>query len=158
MNNYVYCRPVVNHRWCNITHIVMSTIMFQWLRDCHLGPNVRACMLSHFTCVRLSDPMDSSPPGSSVRGILQAKILEWAAMPSSRGSSWPGIKPTFPTTLEVLVGSLSTELPRKPGAQCTQIQTVVLVYTSWVILAKSHELSKIQLFLCKILTIIPTTP
>ena len=30
-----------------------------------------------------------SPPGSPVRGILQARILEWVAMPSSRGSSWP---------------------------------------------------------------------
>ena len=31
--------------------------------------------------VRLCDPMDSSPPGSSVHGILQARILEWVAMP-----------------------------------------------------------------------------
>ena len=34
-------------------------------------------------------PYDCSPPGSSVHGILQARILEWSAMPSSRGSSWP---------------------------------------------------------------------
>ena len=33
--------------------------------------------------------MDCRPPGSSVRGILQARILEWVAMPSSRGSSQP---------------------------------------------------------------------
>ena len=33
--------------------------------------------------------MDCSPPGSSVDGILQAGVLEWVAMPSSRGSSWP---------------------------------------------------------------------
>ena len=33
--------------------------------------------------------MDSQPPGSSVHGILQARILEWAAIPFSRGSSWP---------------------------------------------------------------------
>ena len=32
--------------------------------------------------------MNHSPPGSSVHGILQARILEWVAMPSSRGSSW----------------------------------------------------------------------
>ena len=37
----------------------------------------------------LRDPMDYSPPDSSVHGILQARILEWVAMPSSRGSSWP---------------------------------------------------------------------
>ena len=35
----------------------------------------------------LRDPIDCSPPGSSVRGMLQARILEWVAMPSSRGSS-----------------------------------------------------------------------
>ena len=33
------------------------------------------------------DPMDYSQPGSSVCGILQARILEWVAMPFSRGSS-----------------------------------------------------------------------
>ena len=32
-------------------------------------------------------PMDSDPPGSSVHGISQARILEWVAVPSSRGSS-----------------------------------------------------------------------
>ena len=43
-----------------------------------------ACMLSH---VRLCDPLDCSPPGSSVHGILQERILEWVAISSSRGSS-----------------------------------------------------------------------
>ena len=33
--------------------------------------------------------MDCGPPGSSVHGILQTRILEWVAVPSSRGSSWP---------------------------------------------------------------------
>ena len=37
----------------------------------------------------LCHPMDCSPPGSSVHGILQARILQWVAMPSFRGSSWP---------------------------------------------------------------------
>ena len=37
------------------------------------------------SCLTLCDPMDYRPPGSSVHGILQARILEWAAMPSSRG-------------------------------------------------------------------------
>ena len=35
----------------------------------------------------LCNPMDCSPPGSSVHGILQARILEWVAIPFSRGSS-----------------------------------------------------------------------
>ena len=40
-------------------------------------------------CRTLCDPMDCSQPGSSVHGILQARILEWVAMPCSRGSSRP---------------------------------------------------------------------
>ena len=39
------------------------------------------------SCPILCDPMDCSPPDSSVRGILQARILKWVAMPSFRGSS-----------------------------------------------------------------------
>ena len=45
-------------------------------------------------CPTLCDPMDCSPPGSSVHGILQARILTWVVMPSSRGSSHPGTEPT----------------------------------------------------------------
>ena len=41
------------------------------------------------SCPILCDPMDCSPPDSSVHGILQARILEWVAIPFSRGSSWP---------------------------------------------------------------------
>ena len=48
-----------------------------------------SCMLSHFSCVWLCDPMGCSPPGSSFQGILPARILDWVVMPSSRGSSWP---------------------------------------------------------------------
>ena len=40
-------------------------------------------------CPTLCDPRDCSPPGSSVHGILQARLLEWVAMPSLRGSSQP---------------------------------------------------------------------
>ena len=47
----------------------------------HSISNHMACMLlSHFSRVRLCDPMDHGPPGSSVHGILQARILEWVAM------------------------------------------------------------------------------
>ena len=44
-------------------------------------------MLVTQLCPILCDPMDYSPPGSSVNGILQARILEWVAIPFSRGSS-----------------------------------------------------------------------
>ena len=41
------------------------------------------------SCLTLCDPVDCSPPGSSVHGILQARILEWGAIAFSRGSSRP---------------------------------------------------------------------
>ena len=41
------------------------------------------------SCLILCNPMDCSPPSSSVYGILQAKILKWVAISSSWGSSWP---------------------------------------------------------------------
>ena len=64
--------------------------------SCH-GPPLSICrnwwkkmkVLAPQSCPTLCDPMECSPPVSSVQGILQARILEWAAMPSSGGSSWP---------------------------------------------------------------------
>ena len=41
------------------------------------------------SCLTLCDPMDCSLPGSSAHGILEARILEWVARSSSRGSSQP---------------------------------------------------------------------
>ena len=43
------------------------------------------CVLSHFSCVQLCNPIDCSPPGSSVHRILQARTLEWVTISSSRG-------------------------------------------------------------------------
>ena len=52
------------------------------------------CAKSLQPCPALCDPMDCSPPGSSDNGILQARILEWVAMPFSRGSPLtPAIEP-----------------------------------------------------------------
>ena len=44
-------------------------------------------LLSHFSCVRLCNPIDRSPPGSPVPGILQARTLEWVAI--SFSNIWP---------------------------------------------------------------------
>ena len=45
-------------------------------------------LFSHWVMPTLCDPMDCSPPNSSVHGILQVKILEWLAISFSRGSSY----------------------------------------------------------------------
>ena len=48
---------------------------------------MRACAQSLQSCPALCDPVDCSLPGSSVQGILQARILEWVVVPFSRASS-----------------------------------------------------------------------
>ena len=56
------------------------------------------CAQSPRSCLTLCDQTDCSPPGSSVHGLLQARILEGVAMPSSRGNlPNPEIKLTSPT-------------------------------------------------------------
>ena len=73
---------------------------------------VCVCMHTHAKllqlCLTLCDPMDLSPPGFSVHGILQARVLVWVAMPSSRGSSDPGIKPASLMSPALAGGFFST--------------------------------------------------
>ena len=58
---------------------------------CRQKDRVNVCVYAKLLhlCLSLCDPMDCSPPGSSVQGSLQARILQWVAIPSSRGSSRP---------------------------------------------------------------------
>ena len=51
--------------------------------------NCGGCCLVSRLCLTLCNPLGYSPPGSSVHGISQARILEWGVISSSRGSSWP---------------------------------------------------------------------
>jgi len=67
------------------------------------------------SCLTLCDPTDYSLPGFCVHGVLQARILEWVAIPSSRGSSRPrGSNLSFLHLLPWLVGSLPQAPPGKP--------------------------------------------
>ena len=77
---YLWEDPTIQTRTCSRSSAnVWWSHHFELLR----------CVVSHFSRVWLWDRMNCSPPGSSVHGILQARILEWVAMPSPRGSSWP---------------------------------------------------------------------
>ena len=53
------------------------------------SPLLTQSVLVTQSCETLCNPMDCSPPGTSARGIPQARILEWVAIPISRGSSQP---------------------------------------------------------------------
>ena len=64
------------------------------MSDCHICSLFSATAASLLqSWPTLCDPMDCSPPGSSVHGILQARVLEGVAMPSSGDLPDPGIKP-----------------------------------------------------------------
>ena len=66
------------------------------------------CAQSLQSCLILCDPMDCSPPGSSVHGILLARILEWVAIPSSRASSRPRDRTSIPTFSALAGGFFTT--------------------------------------------------
>ena len=66
------------------------------------------------SCPTLCDPRDCSPSGSSVHGILQGRILEWEAIPFSRGLPDPGIERSSPI---LQAESLPSEPPGKPEIQ-----------------------------------------
>ena len=69
---------------------ILRVVQLSLQRSCRVGfCSLCVCMLSRFSCIRFCDSMDCSPPGFSVCGISQARILQWIAMPSSRGSSRP---------------------------------------------------------------------
>ena len=75
----------------------------------------------------LCDHMDCSLPGYSVRGIYQAIILGWVAMPSSGVSSNPGIKPASLMSLALagwfFITSATCEALRNP-VQCSSVQSL----------------------------------
>ena len=79
------------------------------------------------SCLTLCDPMDCTPLGSSVHGILQAIILEWVAMTSSRGSFQPRDQTHISCTSCLAGGFFTIELPEKP--MYIYVCVCVCVYT-----------------------------
>ena len=69
-------------------------LFYAWYNRIHTQ-----CVLNRFSCVfsslTLCEPTDCSLPDSSVHGILQASILQWATLPSSRESLDPRIEPKY---------------------------------------------------------------
>ena len=74
------------------------------------------------SCPTVCYPIDCSPPGSSVHGILQARILEWVTMPSSRGSSLPIA--TEWTPVSCIAGRLFTIWATRKGCNAGVVGSV----------------------------------
>ena len=77
-----------------------------------LAAKARMCVLVAQSCPTLCDPMDCSPPGSSVHGILQPRILYWRELPCPPPGDLPdlGIEPGSP---DLQTDSLPSEPPGK---------------------------------------------
>ena len=99
------------------------------------------------SCPILCDPMDCSPPDSSVHGVLQARILEWVAMPFSRESSQPRGQTSLLRLLYWQAGSLSLAPPGSPW-----IQNVSFLLSTWTpcrgcwrpAVASAHDLTLVE--------------
>ena len=93
-NKIIYRQLPGIQRWPTHWGVTIKTTTILWL----VSPPINllsqqivlwgSCSVTQL-CPTLCNPMDCSLPDSSVHGILQARTLEWGAMPSSRGSSWP---------------------------------------------------------------------
>ena len=81
------------------------------LCPCSGSAPVHAVCLVTQSCPTPCDPVDCSPPGSSVRGILQAAMLEWVAIPFSRGSSQPRDQTCVSCISGIAGGFLTAEPP-----------------------------------------------
>ena len=123
--------------------------------------NVVLCLVTQ-SCLTFCNPMDCNPPGSSVHGILQARILEWVAMPSSRGSSQAReYNPAFPHCRQILYhlshqghprilewvvctfsrGTLPAELPEKPKIYNRLDKFAVYIYLKCIEICCNANLS-----------------
>ena len=86
------------------------------------------CAQSVKSCPTLCNPIDRSPPGSSVHEMLQTRILEWVAMPSSRGSS----RAKDPTYISCIAGRFFTAEPQgRPTPSLSMFKSVFFSLPLW---------------------------
>ena len=88
---------------------MVFTLCFSWPKSqssVQLFNLHHVCMLSRFSLIRLCNSMDCSPSASFVHEVLQGRILEWVAMPSSRGSSKPRDQTASPVASALHTDSL----------------------------------------------------
>ena len=84
-----------------------------------LSYRIRALLNLNMLCLTLRDPINYSPPVSSLHGIFQARILEWIAISFSRGSSWLRDWTRSPA---LQADSLPSEPPEKPYSEQSWIK------------------------------------
>ena len=129
MNLLIFIALVITLFWVRkfIQNRSLRTVTFSPIpQNLHFHRNFHilcccCCSLVVKPCPTLCNPMDCSPPGSSVYGISQAKILEWVAISFSRGSSWPrDWTPVFSIGRQILYHWTTKEVlhTQYPGINC----------------------------------------
>ena len=129
----VSCTLIYRQKKCHLWIKILSIFPFQLYKNIiflalshWLGPLVKwrcLCAKSLQSCLTLCNPMDCSPPGFSVHGILQARIVEWVAMPSSGGVPDSGMEPTS----------------RPSAALAGGLFTASATWWQWMFLPHSHS-------------------
>ena len=132
--------PSHSHMCAHVTFISASTLTPTWesrelVIVCY---SHQWCACSSLCCVvtqscPLCNPMDCSPPGSSVHGVSQARIPEWVAISSCRGSSDPETEPVSPAS-PALAGGFFTIEPQgkfRSKSLCWQVPEMAMQQLSF---------------------------
>ena len=100
---------------------------------------VLCCVYLIQSCPTLCNPMDCRPPGSSVHGLLQPRVLEWVDISSSKGSSRPWDR-TSVSCISCTAGRFFTTEPQgKPRIPCNWFQKVQHINTETHFWHKGYE-------------------
>ena len=99
--HFKYCTLIILNNRCGIVKCPhrASCAVFSVKIYIQQGLVICCCLVAK-SCLTLCNPLDHSPPGSSVQGILQARILEWEAISYSRGSSLPRVETASPALVQ----------------------------------------------------------
>ena len=111
-NSFLLLEPrrclLVNQHWfVSKNFFLISRPLYKMIKDPIQLLLLWIMCMSAQSCLTLCDPKDCGPPGSSVHGILRARILEWVAISFSRGSS----RPRDQTRVSCIAGGFFTTEP-----------------------------------------------
>jgi len=88
-NMQPWCTPFPILNWSVVPCKVLTVASWPAYRFLRRQEKKERKEVKSLSLVWLCNPMDCSPPGSSIHGIFQARVLEWVVISFSRGSSWP---------------------------------------------------------------------
>ena len=104
--------------------------MWQFLKKLNVTPAAAAAAESLQSCLTLCDPIDGSPPGSPVPGILQAKTLEWVAISFSNAWKWKvKVKSLSPVQLLVTPWTAAYQAPLSMDSPGKSTEWVAIAFS-----------------------------